>query len=250
MVKGDYIYGRVSGDDQTLAQQLGDIRAGMPISITDPIILDEVESGDSNDREKYNLLKRLIVAGKVRSLWAWSLDRLGRNAREVQTFVWLCLDNKVELHCVKEKIDFSSPFANILVSLIATMAEMELARIRERTRAKFRLYREQYGYHGHGSPPADDILTAKVMSKVASIWALHDGGMGYRRIASDLGLSVKAVQKVIRGGRLKKWMTRREWCEANPGWYKTPQDYGAPPSTRSEERRRKLANLQPQPKKK
>jgi DNA invertase Pin-like site-specific DNA recombinase len=233
------VYVRVSGDTQTLDQQRKEVLAEVPRGRGRPLLFEEVASGGDDSRPQYQKVKALIKSGQLKHLYCWSYDRLGRNGREIRAFVDLCWEHGCQLRTVKEQIDLSGPFAPVIVAIIATMAEMERNRIRERTRAKLRHYKEQYGWKGHGSPPADDWLLDKVLSKVPLIHAGHKAGVSIRQLAKQLNLSIKSVQKVIAKGPDFRWQTRAEWCREHPDWYRTPQSYGAPPSSRSIDKERR-----------
>jgi len=235
------VYARVSGDTQTLAQQLREILSALPRGLGKPKVMEEVASGKDNDRPVYSALKKDIKAGKVKHLYVWALDRLGRNAKEIRDFVDLCVEMKVSLVSVKEKLDLESPWRDVFVAILATMAEMERQRISERTKAKFKQYREVYKWRSHGSPPASaPILSAKIIRHVPAIHRAREAGMTIRQIASAFACTSKTVMKILnRPG--EKWMTRQEWVRKNPDWYKSPQDYGAPPTVRSQAREQSRA---------
>src|SRR5580704_6422348 len=135
MKEGVYAYCRVSSDGQSLEHQRREVLDAVPRGLQKPAVLEEKASGANDDRPQYNKLKRLISAGRVQHLYVWALDRLGRTGKEMRAFIELCLEHKVNLVSVKEKVDFSAPFAPIVVACLTTMAQMERERISERTKA-------------------------------------------------------------------------------------------------------------------
>ena len=85
-------------------------------------------------------------------LCAWKLDRLGRNAIQLnKLFGWCGEHGKTVVSC-SESIDLSSWAGRMLASVIAGLAEGELEAIRERQRASRLKLRESARWPG-GKPP-------------------------------------------------------------------------------------------------
>ncbi len=83
---------------------------------------------------------------------AWKLDRLGRNAIQLNKLFGWCLDHDKTVVSCSESIDLSTPVGRLIANVIAFLAEGELESIRERTRASRTNLRELGRWPG-GKPP-------------------------------------------------------------------------------------------------
>ncbi|MEV0360289.1 recombinase family protein [Nocardia sp. NPDC050697] len=85
-------------------------------------------------------------------LAAWKLDRLGRNAIQLNKLFGWCLENGKTLVSCSESIDLSTWAGRMLANVIAGLAEGELEAIRERQRGSRRKLRDSARWAG-GRPP-------------------------------------------------------------------------------------------------
>ena len=90
-------------------------------------------SGDGSKRPEYQRLKADIAAGLVASVAAYSLTRLGRNARELLGLAELCRSCDVTLRTAQESIDTGSAMGRAMLGMMAVMAELELEQGKERS---------------------------------------------------------------------------------------------------------------------
>lgn len=216
------IYSRVSTENQTLEQQISAVHEIVPNNGQKPLLLSEKVCGWDNDgRKQYNALKKLINTGKVTDLYVYAIDRLGRDAREVYEFFQTCKDKGVSIHSVTERIDTSSPFSDVIMLLIATIAEMERKKISERTRAKFAHYRKEFNYKCHGSPKG--WWSKKYIDLEQDIRAFYKIGNTINQIAKRYGLDWRRVKKLLETepGTLR---SKKQVAKENPDWYKTPDE--------------------------
>lgn len=87
----------------------------------------------TDKRTEYARLKADIEAGRVSSVCAESLSRLGRSTRELLAFVDLCRDHGVQVQTDKERIDTSSAMGQFMFTLMAAVGELELEMGKERS---------------------------------------------------------------------------------------------------------------------
>ena len=144
-------------------------------------------------------------------LCAWKLDRLGRNAIQLnRLFGWCGEHGKTVVSC-SESIDLSSWAGRMLASVIAGLAEGELEAIRERQRSSRLKLRETARWAG-GKPP------------FGYIGVTNTGGAGWR-LEIDPEAS-KVVRRIVDDLLDGKGITRiaRELTEEG---YRTPAQYYA-----------------------
>ncbi|HET7181533.1 MAG TPA: recombinase family protein [Candidatus Limnocylindrales bacterium] len=82
-------------------------------------------SGRRADRPEYLRLKADIAAGKVASVCAYSLSRLGRSTRELLDFVELCKRHEVTLRTAVENLDTAGAMGRLLFTIMAAIGEFE-----------------------------------------------------------------------------------------------------------------------------
>jgi DNA invertase Pin-like site-specific DNA recombinase len=92
-------------------------------------------SGRKADRPDYVRLKADIADGKVASVCAYSLSRLGRNARELLAFIELAQKHDVPVRTAVESIDTSTAMGRAMLTVMAAFAQLEVEQGMERSAA-------------------------------------------------------------------------------------------------------------------
>jgi len=90
-------------------------------------------SGNGAKRPEYQRLKADIAAGRITSVCAESLTRLGRNTRELLDFMALCQAHSVQVQTDKERVDTSGAMGRFLFTIMAAIGELELEMGKERS---------------------------------------------------------------------------------------------------------------------
>jgi DNA invertase Pin-like site-specific DNA recombinase len=193
------IYARVSLEDgrQTVEnqrQQLAEFCQRMKWQVA--CEFHDNKSGKSLDRPGF---KRMIAAASRKEydvLVFWDLSRLSRGGVVEVLNVLTQLKNwGVAFRSLQEPyLDSLGPFADVVVSLLASIAKLEREKIRERTLAGLARARKE-GRIG-GRPRADE--DGKL---VASVQRLRASGTSIRDIASQLGKSPTTVQRLMKRDR-------------------------------------------------
>lgn len=137
-----YGYIRVSSKDQNLDRQLASLSAYVP---DERDIYKDKASGKDMDREGYKALKHALRSGDT--LYIHSLDRLGRNKLAVKNELKELTDNGIIVRVldIPTSLEDFSKFGdmqksimdmvnNILIEVLATMAENERLNIKVRQR--------------------------------------------------------------------------------------------------------------------
>lgn len=130
---------------------------------------------------------------------AWSVDRLGRSLRGLLE-VLEDLDAKgVDLYLHQQGLDTSTPTGRAMFQMVGVFAQFERAMIRERVTAGLARAREEGTKSGRalGRPTLE--ATKGGSRKIATIRRLHAKGTGIRRIATELGVGVGTVMRIVNG---------------------------------------------------
>ena len=133
-----YFYTRVSTKDQNLARQLEEVKTYKNV---DEVFCDK-QSGKNYDRPEYQRLKSIVQKGD--EVIVKEMDRLGRNKKATKEEIEWFKDNGITLRILElptTLIDFNGQewiadmINNMLIEVLATMAEQEVKKI-DRRRAE------------------------------------------------------------------------------------------------------------------
>lgn len=123
-----FAYARVSSREQSTDAQVPDLeKFGFDELVSDKI------SGKVFERKGLEELRGKLRAGDV--LLVWRLDRLGRSMLEVLNLVAELKSAGVHLVSLKDGVDTRTPIGNLMLGLMASLAEYEFTLLKERQRA-------------------------------------------------------------------------------------------------------------------
>jgi putative DNA-invertase from lambdoid prophage Rac len=180
-------YGRVSTGEQTVAGQKKAILDRYPQAT---FHADEGISGTvpATQRDKFKAILEFAAPGD--SIVVVAIDRIGRNARSVMEVCEELEKRQVSLISLREGFDFSTPTGKMMLTMVAAFAEMELATLKERTKAGMAAAAAARGRHA-GRP------TKQTPENVGAVIMKHDAGVSAARIARDLGISRGTVNRIL-----------------------------------------------------
>lgn len=202
-----YYYARVSSTGQNLARQLEAFRA---LGADDREIITDKASGKDTDRTGYQALKgQLLRRGDT--LVVTSLDRLSRSKADIKGELQYFHDHGIRVKVLDLPTTMTELPAgqawimdmvtNILVEVMASMAEQERANIRKRQREgldamakdeKGRRISTKKGTHA-GRP---DTPRPALWDDVISLW--KSGEITAREAMKRLGLSKSTFYRMVR----------------------------------------------------
>jgi DNA invertase Pin-like site-specific DNA recombinase len=179
-------YARVSTGHQSFDQQVDALTdAGV-----DPVrVYSDKLSGTSTREQRPGLAALLDYARGGDAIVVVGIDRLGRNAAEVMTTIRELGERGIVLRSLREGIDTSNATGRMVAGVLASLAELELERGRER-RSAAREARRARG-QSIGRPKALDA------SKAALAQRMHASGESASTIATTLGVSRATVYRVL-----------------------------------------------------
>ena len=124
-----YGYERVSTTEQNLGRQRERLlQAGVE---AEHIFSDKISGKDMNRPNLKNLLSHLREGDELVVL---SLDRLGRNSRDIITLVDNLRSKRIKLRLLDMDIDSDSPVGKLIIAIMAELAEVERLNILEHQR--------------------------------------------------------------------------------------------------------------------
>jgi DNA invertase Pin-like site-specific DNA recombinase len=199
-------YLRISTEEQELDNQRREIipfteRRGW--KLIHPF--EDVMSGRKTEKDRPGFAAMLKAAHqrKFDIVVFWALDRLTREGTRATLNYLQRLESKgVGYVSYQEQwLDSTGPFKDVMISMFATLAKQERARISERTIAGLKVARAKGKRLGR--PPLAEETVWTVLS------LNQDSGIGARKIAKSTGIPLGTVSAILS-------RSRREICWPKP----------------------------------
>jgi putative DNA-invertase from lambdoid prophage Rac len=180
-----FAYCRVSTVGQTTENQTQEISAA-GFEIQPQRCIEETISGStcSSERRGFNSLLDRMESGDV--LVVTKLDRLGRNAIDVQSTVQLLEGKGIKVHCLAlGGVDLTSPAGKMTMTVLAAVAQFERDLLIERTQAG--LVRAKSEGKSLGRP---------TKASAEQVKALKEQRMSQSQVAKALSISLSTVKRL------------------------------------------------------
>ena len=186
------IYTRVSTSDQTTQNQLMDLEEVIERNNWEVVeFYDEVISGTKGVDERFELARMLKDAQrkKFEKLIIWSVDRLGRNLKNIIRVLSDLQESGVEVYSYKQAIDTSSTMGRSFMAMVGIFAEIENDLRRERQSAGIKRALANGAKFGRKT-----VITDKFRDEAITY---RDEGKSYKAIADLLKSNVATVHKAV-----------------------------------------------------
>jgi len=180
-----FAYCRVSTVGQTTENQIHEIKSA-GFDIQSQRCIEETISGSSSSSERkgFNLLLDRMEAGDV--LVVTKLDRLGRNAIDVQSTVQLLDGKGIRVHCLAlGGVDLTSPAGKMTMTVLAAVAQFERDLLVERTQAGLERAKAE-----------GKLLGRPTKASSEQVQALKERSMSQSQAAAELGVSLSTVKRL------------------------------------------------------
>ena len=191
-------YNRVSTVTQNDARQKENIPKGM--EVYNDTISGSTEFSTRPDGKR---LLADIEAGKVTEVQVHSIDRLGRNSLDILQTIQNLTAKGVNVISTKEGLQTiidgkENPLAKLMVGILSTLAEFELARIKERQAEGIAAAKAKGTYKTNGRTLGTVETREEFLAKASTKKILKYLKQGYslRTVAKNAECSLGTVQKV------------------------------------------------------
>ena len=195
--KQEVKYIRVSTQEQNTARQEDDAMK----------CLIDVCSGSVpfRDRPQGEALIRSVQIGLIDVVHVHSIDRLGRNTIDILNTIQLLTRLQVNVISKKEGLrtlnedGTENPIAKLMIGILGTLAEFELARIKERQLEGIQRAKERGVYKSNGNNRGIETIS-QFLSKKGNARCVRElqRGTSLRRASAIAGISLGTAQKVKR----------------------------------------------------
>lgn len=180
-----FAYCRVSTIGQTTENQIQEIRAA-GFDLQPQRSIEETISGSTSTSERIGFQKLLdrMESGDV--LVVTKLDRLGRNAIDVQTTVGQLEGKGIKVHCLAlGGVDLTSAAGKMTMGVLAAVAQFERDLLIERTQAGLRR-----------TKAAGTKLGRPMVASVEDVQKLKAEGLSQSAAAFRLDVSLSTVKRL------------------------------------------------------
>ena len=193
MVRKVAIYSRVSTLDQTIDNQLLELRDHCS-KMGWEIVKEYADEGLSGtlSRDKRPALNSLIKDAyrkKFDSVVCWDISRIGRSMKELVLFLSDMKDRDIGICSVRQGFDTSTSMGEIMFQFVGILSSWEREMIRERTLAGLDRAKSQGKTLGRKK-----VITDEITSKIINLRSI---GRSIRDIASEVGISRGTVSNVL-----------------------------------------------------
>ena len=193
MVRKVAIYSRVSTLDQTIDNQLLELRDHCS-KMGWEIVKEYADEGLSGtlSRDKRPALNSLIKDAyrkKFDSVVCWDISRIGRSMKELVLFLSDMKDRDIGICSVRQGFDTSTSMGEIMFQFVGILSSWEREMIRERTIAGLDRARSEGKTLGRKK-----VITDEITSKIVNLRSI---GRSIRDIASEVGVSRGTVSNVL-----------------------------------------------------
>jgi DNA invertase Pin-like site-specific DNA recombinase len=158
------------------------------------------------EREGGKQILKYIESGLISTLSVWTIDRLGRNLRDILNTIHFFTERNIPIVFISQGLrtmDASgkeNSIAKMMISILGTVGEMEKAQIRERQLEGILIAKLKGIYKGRIEGTTEDVAT--FLNKPKNKKALEYINKGYKlsEAATLAGVHINTVTKIKRLG--------------------------------------------------
>jgi DNA invertase Pin-like site-specific DNA recombinase len=186
------IYGRVSTANQTVENQLHDLRQVAQNNgweIVDEYLETVSGTKSRNQRKEFDRLMKDGVRGKFQMILAWDVSRLGRSLKTLVEFMEDIQNRNIDLYLHQNGIDTSTSSGRAMFQMIGIFSEFERSIISDRIKTALDRVRSEGKKLGRPTNYNDGMKN--------SIRLLRDGGMSIKKIAVNLEIGIGTVYRAL-----------------------------------------------------
>ena len=158
------------------------------------------------EREGGKELLKLIQKGVDVSLSVWSIDRLGRDLRDIINSIHFFTEKKISIHFISQGLktldDFGkeNPISKMMISILGVVGEMERTQIKERQMEGIRIGKMKGIYKGRRKGTQEDRL--KFLNKYKKVLELLKKGYKGTEIRKITNVHLNTITKIKKLGLL------------------------------------------------
>ena len=158
------------------------------------------------EREGGKKILKLINRKTITALSVWTIDRLGRNLRDIINTIHFFNEKRIAIHFLSQGLKTlnengkENPVSKMMISILGVVGEMERNQIRERQREGIEIAKAKGIYKGRAIGSKEDVLTFLSKEKNKKALELMRKGVKGVDAAKATGLNVNTITKIKRLG--------------------------------------------------
>lgn len=160
------------------------------------------------EREGGKEIMKLLNKGVLTSLSVWTIDRLGRDLRDIINTIHFFNQKKISINFISQGLTTldangkENPISKMMISILGVVGEMERNQIRERQLEGIKIAKMKGVYKGRAEGSREDVL--KFLSKKKNQQALKFLKAGEKavNISEWTGLHINTITKIKKLGLL------------------------------------------------
>jgi DNA invertase Pin-like site-specific DNA recombinase len=161
------------------------------------------------EREGGKQIKKLIEKGVDFTLSVLSIDRLGRDLRDIINTIHFFTENKTTIHFISQGLSTldqagkENAISKMMISILGIVGEMERNQIKERQREGINIAKMKGVYKGRIAGSSEDV--ASFLNKDKNKKALDYLKKGYKaiEISKITGLHINTITKIKKLGLIE-----------------------------------------------
>ncbi len=202
-----YIRKSVKGDDNSISleAQTEVIKHYFKKENKFTIYKDDGFSGGNTNRPAFQKLMHDATQNKFEAVACYKLDRIARNTLDFLTTFNTLKEYGIDLICVEDKYDPSTPAGRLMMTLLASLAEMERENIKQRvTDSMLNLARS--GRWTGGTPPfgykvitidGGKYLELEDKNNILYIFDEFINGKGILKLSNEFNCDKKKISRIL-----------------------------------------------------
>lgn len=192
-MKSVVLYGRVSTNNQSVSNQLHDLKEVCERNgwtIVDEYIDEGISGTHGRDkRPEFDRLLKDVNRKKFDGILVWDISRLGRSLQHLVSFLNDVMSKDIDLYIHKQGIDTSTPTGKMMYGFISVMSEYERTLIVERVKSGLETAKRRGKKLGRPTNVNDDTRNVVV--------ELRKSGMSLNKICKTVGIGSGTVYRLL-----------------------------------------------------
>ncbi|BDU87261.1 serine recombinase [Clostridium perfringens A] len=203
-----YIRKSVKGDDNSISleAQTEVIKKYFKEECNFTIYKDDGFSGGNTNRPAFKQLMSDAAINKFDAVACYKLDRIARNTLDFLTTFNTLKDYGIDLICVEDKYDPSTPAGRLMMTLLASLAEMERENIKQRVSDSMLNLARSGRWTGGNTPFGYDVVTiegGKYLKledeeNIKYIFNEFMNGKSIFKLAVEFNFGKKKISRILR----------------------------------------------------
>lgn len=203
-----YIRKSISGDEKSISlkSQEEECIKYFPAGASFTTYIDNGFSGKNTSRPNFTKLIDDVSMGLFDTVVCYKFDRIARNTLDFLTTLELFKKYNTDLISITEGYDPRTPQGKMMITLLASLAEMERENIRQRVTDSMYSLVQKGRYSGGTTPtgyvidktPSGSFLKLIDRDKIDYIFSSFLNGTSHNDIARTIGLTSKGIKLILR----------------------------------------------------